>query len=61
MRRCSARGRWGTHQVRVTGSGGKSSKWARGQESGESQVSPPVDSGWRPNTWAGSLGSRYAD
>ena len=29
-----------------------------GAESGEGQVSPPVDSGWRPNRWAGSLASR---
>ena len=30
-----------------------------GQESGGSQVSPPVDPGWRPNLWAGLLASRY--
>ena len=35
-------------------------KIRKGQESGVSQVSPPVDPGWRPSPWAGSLGSQYA-
>ena len=42
------------------GGAAKRSTWAAGQQSGESQVSPPVDSGWKPNPWAGSPGSRYA-
>ena len=42
-----------------TGSSGKSSKWARDRRAAEARSVRLVDPGWRPNPWAGSLGSRY--
>ena len=52
-------GKGSGNKLGVTGAA-KRSTWAAGQQSLESQVSPPVDSGWKPNPWACSLGSRNA-